>query len=537
MKKILLSIVLFSMFSFISCNKIDEYDLTKISKTSWNPNIAIPLAKAEFGVYDILAQTDSTDLVVIDGTSGEIALVYRGEVFSFVAEDIIELPNVQTQLNIDMADFSLVAVPSFNNTANFQYQDIFNFPTSNGVEFHTITFKGGQLNLQLSTDIKHDLTIEISFPALIKNGIPLVETIQLVYANSIPQTAIASIDLTGVVGDFTNNGTTVNQLIGDYDITITGTGEEITANENIQTEIQFFNLKYRNATGYFGQQSLGADQDSILLKIFTSSTTGYFELTNPKIKLEMFNSFGFPIDVSLTNLKTVDANTGISYPLTGYANPISIPAPANFGEFETASIEFNNSNTTNLSTIITPVPKYFYFEAEGTSNPTGPTSVLNFIEDTSQFKVNAELELPLEGFAYGFALTDTFEFDFNENIEEIHSVLFRFYTVNGFPVDLSANMVFVDSLYQPLLNITNGDELFLDAAETNVSGTVISSTEKVTDLTVFQSNFNALSNSKHIIVTAKAQTLNGPNHEVVKFFDFYKLSIKIGMQVQGNIKL
>ena len=391
--------------------------------------------------------------------------------------------------------------------------------------------------MQVSTDLKHDLAINISFPGLMKNGSPINETINLVYNGVIPHSAQFQIDMVDVVGDFTNNGTTFNELVGDYQITITGTGNEIVGSENIQTEHEFHNLKYKNATGYFGQQSLGGYQDSILLKIFGSNNNGYFELTNPKLKLEMINSFGFPLDIMLSNLKTVNTNTGVSYPLTGYPTPISIASPANFGQAEQLTIELNTTNTTNITSIISPVPKYFHFEAAGLSNPAGQTSVLNFIEDTSKFEINAELELPLEGFAYGFTLTDTTKFSFTEDTKEIEQILFRFISNNGFPADLLAKITFVDENYTMLLELTNGNELVVESAETDANGKVNQSTEKISDFTVGKSTLTLLKQAKYIIINAEAQSLNGPDGEIVKFFDSYSLSLNIGMQVIGNFSL
>ena len=519
----------------LSCKKLSKYDPDKISETSWNPVIAVPLAHADFGVYDILARTDSNELVIIDNTTGEIALVYKGEIVSFEAEEIINIPGVQDQVDFSLADLGLVPVPSFTNTANFSHSEPFVLTPGNGVEIHTVTFKGGQLNLEFSTDLKHNLTINLTFPEIIKNGSPINETINLNYSGTVPQTIVHSVDLDGAVGDFTVNNTTFNEIIGEYTVTITGTGEEIIGTESIETEISFTDLKYRNATGYFGQQSVGGHADSILIRIFTVSTDGYFELTSPKIRLEMINSFGFPVDVALSNLKTVNENTGQEFILAGYPTPVSIAAPVNFGESETTMLELNSDNTTNLASVITPVPKYFHFEANGISNPDGPTSTLNFIEDTSKFRINAELELPLEGFAYGFTLEDTVEFSFTEDIEEISSVLFRIIVDNGFPVDLFTEIVFVDDNYNELFQLTDGTETIVASGLTDQDGKVTSSTEKITDLIISQDNMPFLGQAKHIILRAEAQSLNGPDGEVVKFYDDYRISVKLGMQVQGGL--
>ncbi len=523
------------LFGTESCKKLDKYsDPDNISTTSWNPNVAVPLAHADFGVYDILAQTDSTDLVIIDPNSGEIALVYKGEVVSFLAEDIIEIPDVLTQINYGMSDFGISAVPGFTGQADVSDAETFDINPGNGIEFHTITFKGGAMNMQLSTDLRHDLTINITFPELTKNGIPVNETVNLTYSGTIPQTAFLSVNLDGAVGDFTVNNTTVNELVGNYTITIDGTGEVIQGAENIQCELEFSNMSYRNATGYFGQQSLGGHKDSILLKIFSETTDGYFELTNPKVKLEMINSFGFPVDVQLSGIKTVNENTGQEFVLAGYPSTVSIAAPTSFGQFETTLLELNTTNTTNLSNVITPVPKYFHFEANGISNPDGPTSTLNFIEDTSKFKINAELELPLEGFAYGFTFKDTFDFSFSDDVEEVEKILFRFIVDNGFPVDLMTKITFVDENYITLFDLTNGTEHVVESALTDADGEVINSVEKITDFSIDKTKVPGLKLAKYIIIDAEAESLNGPSQQVVKFYDDYTISLKLGMQVQGN---
>jgi len=535
----LLSVVFFLISILVgtsSCKKLNKYsDPTNISESSWNPILAVPLAHATFGVYDILARTDSSELVIIDDNSGEIALVYKGEVVSFDAEEIISIPDAQTQFTYDMADFGIIPIPSFIASANTTSSETFDINPGNGVEIHTITFKEGSLGMQLTTDLRHDLTINISFPELIKNGQPINETVNLIYSGSVPQTISHNISLVDAIGDFTINNTTVNEIVGEVSITMTGTGEPVSSVESIQAEIEFSNLKYRNATGYFGQQSLGGHQDSILLRIFTAGTDGYFELTNPKIRLEMINSFGFPADVLLSNVKTVNQNTGQEYVLTGYPTAISIAAPSVIGQTETTIVELNNSNTNNLSTVITPVPKYFHFEANGISNPDGPTSTLNFIEDTSKFRINAEVELPLEGFAYGFKVTDTVDFDFSDDIEEISSILFRLIVNNGFPVDLFTGITFVDENYLPLLELTDGSELVVESAQTNTSGAVNQSTEKITDLTIQRNDVPLLEQAKYIILSAEAQSLNGSDGEIVKFFDFYTISLKLGMKVQTNV--
>ena len=535
--KILYILILTIAVSTQSCKKLAKYsDPSLISPSSWDPQFAAPIAFANFGVYDIVAQTDSSDLVIINPVTGEIALVYKGEVVSVTAEDIFTLPVISEQVTFSTADLNMPTIPSFNATVSQQSSQSNTFTVLNGVEFHTVSFKNGAINLEFTSDLKHDINVDIIFPYMLKNGAPLTATLVGNYTVG-PVTASASIDLTGATGNYTNAGTTVNTVVMEVVTTVNGTGEEVQGNETIVLDATVASPAYRTASGYFGQQTLGNYADSILIKIFNTATNGYFELTNPKVRLELINSFGFPIEVALNNLQSINLNTGAVLQLTGYPNPVDILAPTIVGNSKTTTIELNTSNTTNISTIISPAPKYFYFEAEGLSNPDGPGANLNFIQDTSRFKINAELELPLEGFAYGFEVKDTIEFTFDEDISQIESVSFRIIVNNGFPVDIDADIIFVDANYQPLFSLTDGFELIVASGETNSSGEVITITEKISDLVANKANLPLLDQAKHVIIKANMETRNGQDGEVIKILDTYTIGIHLGMNVKLNINL
>ncbi|WP_027418894.1 hypothetical protein [Crocinitomix catalasitica] len=521
---------------FAGCKKLDPYkDLSKITSTSWNPILAVPVAHTEFGVYDILARTDSTDLVIIDPITGEIALTYKGEILSFRAEDLFDIPDFSESLRFSLLDLGPLPAISYSGTATSSETSSLLIEPVAGMEIHSVTFKSGSLDFSFSTDLKHDLTIEIEIPSLLVGGAPINESFELTYDGDVPQELARSIDLAGAIGDFTLDGMTVNEIEANYSITINGTGEEIVGTESFETSIGFTDINYKNATGNFGMHSLGSYSDSILLRIFNNAIDGYFELTNPKIRLEMINSFGFPVEVNLSDLKTVSEVTGETFVLDGYPSTISIPYPTEFGDDRSYLLELNKTNTTNISTIITPVPKYFHFAASGLANPDGPPVTPNFIEDVSQFKINAEIELPLEGFAHGFQMVDTVEFDFSDDVEEVERVMFRLIINNGFPIDLSAGVTFVDEDYTTLLTPTIGIENIVKSGRINADGLVIDKTEQITDISIERLDVPKLKHAKYIIIRTDAETANGINGDIVKLYDFYSLSIKLGMQVEGKL--
>jgi hypothetical protein len=519
----------------VQCKK---YDPRKIASTSWNPNLAIPIAYGSFDVYDIFAQTDSSDLFIIDEQTGAVALVYRGEVVSYNAADIVQTGDFGTNIIFGNSDLSMPVGSSYNGTANASNTTTLVPSVNSGIELHTMLLKQGNLELNITSDIQHNHTITLNFPELKLGGTSLSRTIPLTFSGSTPLVHTETIDLTNYLCNFTKNNTTFNELDVTTSVTINGTGGPVNGSEQVGVSLQFTDIDFFNTTGYFGQQSVGIDNDTILLRIFENEPDGYFELIDPRVRFTVENSFGFPIQLNFQDLKTIDISNGNEFPMTGFPGTLSVNAPAMAGEVATAVLELNNGNTTNLITIITPTPKYFYFEASGTSNPAGNTGALNFITDTSYFRVNAEVELPLEGFAYGFGVADTSEFSFTENLENIESLMFRINVNNGFPVQLLAQVTFLDTNYVPLFSLLDAPQQVVESASINTAtGRVTTPTRKITDIILNEQQLQLLPDAKHVIVYGLSQSIDGTNGQVVKIYDDYIIDLKLGMQVQGKFNI
>lgn len=530
------NISIFSILSVVllfSCNKPD---LNKLSGVQWDPNAAAPIGYADFGVYDILAAKDSNDLVIINPLDGEVALAYNGQIVSISAQEVVQLNDVSQQYNLAPTDLGLAATGSFNGTINSTNNENIDVTIPNGVELHTVDFESGSLDINVTTTLQHDITLDITFTDLESNSSPIVRTINLAYSGSVPQTGNASVNLANVIGDFTAGGSTVNRLRIDVDATINGTGQPITGNESLDLTMNLSNMEFDNVLGYFGQQTLASASDSILVKIFNSASDGVFSFTNPSVKFVVDNSFGIPITMDFTNIQTINTVTSQVLPLTGYPSTLIINTPSTMGQSATTSLTLNNTNTTNIETVVTQTPKYLSYQVSATSNPAGQVGPLNFIEATSKFVVNTELSLPLEGYAYDFTASDTLPFSFDANVDNIETVMFRINATNGFPVSFVANAVFVDENYVPLFTLSNTPEQVVTAAPVNSSGRVTSSINKITDFTITKAKTQLLNQVKHVIITGTAETTT-PQTTVVKFYDNYRILLKLGIQVQMKTTL
>ena len=533
LNKGLASFVCLSILLLASCKKM-EFD--KIAKGAWNPNLAVPLAYSNFGVYDILALKDSTDLVVINPSTGALALVYKGDIFSVGAQTLLNIQNVNQSKNLNFAALNATPAAAFNGTYTSTNTETINF-NAGSAEVHQVAVKSGILTLNLSTNLKHDITCVITFPDMKINGSPVTTTVSLNYTGSLPNTTSGTVNLAGALADLTLGNTTFNKMNAVISTTISGSGQPIVGTENMNVNFAFDNIQFTNAVGYFGQNNLGISGDTILLKLFQNSTAGYFELVNPKVLFVAENSFGFPIKMNFTGLKTVNVSNGNEYPLTGWPSTFNIARANVIGQTASSLFELNTTNTANLSSVVSSTPKYFVFSANAQSNPAGNVLPLNFIADTSKLKIRTEVELPLEGSAYGFELKDTVEFNFNEDVSQLESVMFRLNIDNGFPVELKAQIVFLDQNNLPVFTVFNTPESVVSSALVNSSGRVNQRTKKITDINLSAAQIALLPNVKHLLIRAVSQTLNGPSGLVVKIYDDYTLNLKLGLQVQAKIQL
>jgi hypothetical protein len=524
---LLVTVVLFS------CRKME---VDKIATSAWNPNLAVPVAYAQFDVYDILASDVPEELVVIDENTGMLSLIYSGQLLSFGATDIVQLTEVQESTSIETNELNLSPSVGFNGSQNASVDDKFEVAASGGAEMTSVHYKEGVLQVTATTNLRHSIDVVVTFPGLTKGGVPQSASFTMNYIGSIPHSGSSSIDLTNAIADLTSGNTTFNTIDFTVAATVTGSGEEISGTESLDLNFAMNNLAFINALGYFGQQEVLLDNDSINIRLFKNAIDGFVQFTNPRVTFEMRNSFGFPIRLTFDDLKTINVNTGNEVLLTGYPESIDILQPSSMGESNSTFYELNEGNVNGLNTMVNSTPQYFYFEMHAESNPDGQTATPNFVTEDSRLDIFVDLDLQLEGYAYGFEVRDTFDFSLGENIDMLEYVMFRLNIDNGFPVDVNIGLTFLDVNKQLLFNTFDGEmRRIIESGIYNSDGRVITPVRSTTDITLEDEELDLITRAEYVIVRGTLETNNGTQEQVVKFFEDYKFNVKLSMQVQGKV--
>lgn len=427
------------------------------------------------------------------------------------------------------------------NTFTIKDSSLVNFQAGGATQINSLSCKTATLAINISYGIKHNASIVISIPAATLGGVPFSQTIPITYSGSSPVIVNQNYDLSNYTIDMTNHGTTHNTLNVYYTITITKDANPTNVGDAVSFTETFTNVAYNNIVGYLGQQALSPNTDTIPITIFNNNLlTGNIQLVNPQIKVFLTNSYGLPIQANFNIFEGYTpghAPVAINY--TGAPpnplNPIVIPVPATIGQSAKDSFALNGTNS-NLVSLLNNFPKNVIYNISSLSNPLGPV-YNNFITDTSQFRVDMEVDLPLYGTVTNFMFQDTVKYSFNLNTNNVEAITVRAFINNGFPLDVGMKLTFVDSAYNVIDELVNPlYTVVIPSASINTTTHMVTSpTQHSADFTIPSSVIPQLNKVKHILIGAKVNSANSSSTPV-KIYNYYHLDVSLGVNVQLYIK-
>lgn len=530
--KIILIIVLFTGFQ--SCIK-DKFDFDRLAQVEYEPTIAGPVLHTKLTLWDVLNDWDSSHLFVQDETHF-LTLIYRGTVFSQTAENLIRIPN-QTFPQYDTI---------FNNPGVQTIELVFPmyFGSQNGEILDEIYIKQGTWNFNFATNLIAGAQITTTFPTItrISDGSPLV-VVNTVASGS--QSVVNQRDLAGYKILFTHPQPTTNSISCNIQVTFASStptnGNSLILNSDVQ------NMLYSKLIGYFGQPAFDILKDTIFLDVFKRNLSGRFSVYEPKLNIYVSNSYGFPINIIFDRFATYRSVPPLdSVPISGsgFLNPWSIISPtlAQAGQTMVSPLLLDKT-TSNIDDAINISPQYLIHHTRALGNPAGNTGAKNFVLDTSKFKVDVDVELPIWGRAIDFTVQDTFKIDeFKlENKDKIDWAAVRVTTTNGYPVDVKLQLIFCDTLYNrwDSLYLNNDDNQIISSGILGPGPDykVIMPFIKKTETLMSGERVNNMINHQVRKVLLKAVLNTSQNHGIdVKFYSDYTIDIKIGIKTHIKVK-
>jgi len=509
--------------------KDEDFNYDRIASTNWDPDFAIPLINSSLSINDLTGFSNST--IVDTDSNGFVYLIYRSNIFSVYGFEFMPLLN-QTYLSQftpapgDSSD--LYQTGTFSRTIS----TVIPFTVSGSEELDSVFLRNGILSTTLSSQLPHSGSVQIDIPDATLNGLPYSRTIPLDHNLGIPLQVSANDGLGGYRLNLTGAGA-FNQLRVNYTITFSNSASPLSLTDrNLYISTELNNLQMEYAFGNFGQRPLSLPGDSSRIELFNNTVFGNIAFDDPFINFEISNSFGVPVNAQLTSLNAIFSN-GSTAPVTGsIPNPLPVQTPLTPGQ--TASTSFYlDKNNSNISSIMDQNPRYIAFDVSALSNSPVPT--YNFISDSSQFRVDAEVKLPLKGSANGFTVIDTSDFEL-ENIEEVQKAIFRINAQNGFPADAYIQIYFADSNYIVIDSLlSDASDFIVESGLLDLDGKVILPNKKIRDEEFDKTRLERIYDARKLIITAIVSTQNAPVQQV-PIYSSYTLDIRIGVRAFLNIE-
>lgn len=519
------------ILSVTSCLKKEDFDFDKLVYPDWEPNFSLPLVYSSLDLSQVLNEVEDSDMLIEDAQHF-LTLVYKRRLMSQIAQEVFEIDNQTFNNN---HSFSLPAGFSVGDSSTFTFSDDFVFATTNNEVLDTLYLKEGTLDLQIQSNINHDTRIRVFLPTVRRNGVPFVETINQVYTGT-PYNINLSFDLEDYVMAFHHSGGMFNQLPINYEITaFNNSGASDLSPYVFDCNVGFDNLAYEKMIGFLDYIEYQFNDDSLSIDIFKNSWFGNFLLQDPKLFIRVTNSLGFPLEIVFDYLEGYNPNTSVNVPITGVSTPISVNQPAYMGDITTTTIELNKDNS-NIKDAINDMPHHLHYRFDGHANPTGIYTP-NFVLDTSAFKVDIELEMPLYGQAWDFTIQDTIDYEF-EQLEEVVYAKFLIDITNGFPIDAGIQIYFADTTYQVIDSLFTYKKEIITAAPVGSSPNyrVVERRHKYTEIFLSASRLENISKARHMIIAANMATTN-TGTDIVKIYSDYLIDVRLAIQAQLKVNL
>ncbi len=515
-----------------SCSKPD-FEFDKIKLDNLNSEWGLPLVKSTLTLEDFLSDTGN---IIQTHDDGLVTLVYESK--NIVSKEAWERTQIPDQHKILNQSFDMPALPfGFDTTLPLAYQFTFDLENQ-GQRIDSLILTSGMYNLKLSTNLNKDFfAVKLMIPNIISRWTG--DTLTFSFDLSNPQgneiNIDTTIDLAAYYVQFDNsvqqNTVDINALVG------------ISSDDNIDLSPYHINLEntitslnYSQFYGYIGEHT-ESYEDTIDLNLYHSADIGNItfgaECVNMKIEIE--NELGLPLQIEAE--KFTAYHTGGSNPdsvdvyLFGQGNPniFTINSPAEVGDGVLTTIEVNEAN---ISDALNISPNKIFFKLNGNFNYEGDNQTTNFFSDTSILQIYARLSLDLYGNISSFKIADTLDFSLDP-VDNLKAVELKLGITNGFPIEATALVDFLDDENQLLYSLFSDDADIIVSAETGdpPECKVINPARKETTILIDGDAMESVLKATQVVFMSTLSTEPG---KLVKIYSDYNIDLELSAKLYVN---
>lgn len=498
-----------ALFMLTACQ--DFEDLSNIEGANYDAAYALPIVNSRLSIRDALESTGDLAALYID-EEGVIHFEYRGDIIAQNSDTLFKRINESLDGELIPLIAQRIGLP---------------LKTAEGAEFDRLSIKQGNLVWGYQNEHPEPVTVTLTFPDLYKDGEPLQLTGSAAgydgegalepYSNLFNPFDLAGTEIITAAG--------TDSIYVEYELIREGGQEDTVAFGGLTLS----DLSFSYMEGYFGTEVQAGGRDTIIIDFFDDWVKGDIYFADPTVTFRVENSFGIPTRsrVNLFNVFTVRGNT---LPLEGELidNGIDFVYPSldQVGETFIERYVFNKENS-NIDEILGAGPLAIDYDVDAITHPDSNRAIRGFLTDSSYYRVDVEVDLPLYGNAIDFLAQDTLELSLGELGQEVYEAEFKMVTQNELPLMVSIQGYFLDEQGMVLDSLFEGESLIMEGASADGNGISTEVAEKVTFIDYPEARFDRIrpSASMHIVATF---TTTGEGAQNVKLLADQGVDVKIG---------
>lgn len=410
---------------------------------------------------------------------------------------------------------------------------------TNDEEATLLVLESGLIDYHAYSYVSEDIFFNVILPTGTKNG----ETVTEGFIISQIGEATGTIDLSEAVIEV-EEGNTIPVI---YQIELYPSGQlvdfDFSDSINYISKLVVSNVNLEAIEGYFGQDLIEIEQNEFDLDLdFITNFEGSFVLTNPSIIFPYENSYGIPFNVNLSLIGDYGSGDVVNLepPALQFELPENRDAPAVSGD-----LLYDKENTLGMDNFLRfPPPDKLVYSGIAGTNPQGKTGTPNFVTKDSKVSIGLELNLPLEIKADNIQIQDTVKISLSQEDEEqpeggqeieFKKSILHYRLKNGFPLDLSFQVVLYDSITDQTFDTLDVD--LLTAAAVDSRGIVLEETiSEVQDSISMDDTFmdHLLNDANKLILIGSLSTYKDETDtpQSVKILTTYAIEYSIGIEAE-----
>lgn len=493
-----------------SCLPFDEETTLKLGDDKYA--LAVPLIDSRIDIASVINSFDDNISMRID-KDGKITLLYLGDVLRRSSAAIFPpFPG-------------LISYPILDTIWKTELLPV----NRNNILVREALFKGTKIAFELEHEENENLIVNVRINEVTQNGKSYTRTFFVPYNGGTKTSFITTFESI----DKWNYASGENKITFSYEAK-TVSGKKVVL-PIMQMRFDVFEFSF--VKGYLGYHIDSLRGSFIDIPLFNKWVSGGFQFEDPKISINVENSFGIPVRSKVDQMDLTTINGNIFKLQSSFIDDginFDFPTLNEVGKSKVTTFFFDKNNS-NINTLFKEKVNKVTYRVYALVNPERDTSLLGFITDSSFYRINVAAELPLQGTLNDFRLKDTFKIS-KFDAPKFEDINLRIVVSNEYPISINLEVSSLkksDNGYTSTRILEKGDFIVKASTLDNNLKTVKAS-KHVIDIPLTNDVYEEIKQGTEIEVIANFNSLENGITQPIWIYNNYGLDLKVGIQAKSN---